>query len=341
MNKDLNKHKKSDAIKWVVVFVSILVLLGGMIAALVPLYSKDADVKEDAKATTEIITTETVVSNGIKLSMGEAVAASDGTISKTLTATVLPDDSNNKLVDWTVSWLYTDGTFEQSNVVSNYVTISTATDGSNVATVTAHNAFADHPILITVTTREGGLKATCIVKYVGFASSISIDTSSLNDGDVSANTTTTLNINLSNVFGVVTDEYINDYANFTVSVNPVGNFKASHYISNNVMTNTLEVNVSLINVTDQCNISAKIENGKLVLTSTNSVTAYMVNNSVTDDGGTGLGGATDITRYLSGAENCHWEITVTDTYSGISTTISVGIYSENTSVSVSEGDIVF
>ena len=341
MNNDLNKHKKSDAIKWVVVFVSILVLLGGMIAALIPLYSKDADVKEDVKATNEIITTETVVSNGIKLSMGEAVAASDGTISKTLTATVLPDDSNNKLVDWTVSWLYTDGTFEQSNTVSNYVTVSTASDGSNVATVTAHNAFADHPVLITVTTREGGLKATCIVKYVGLASSISIDTSSLNDGDVSANTITTLDINLSNVFGVVTDEYINDYANFTVSVNPVGIFKASHFISNNVVTNTVEVSVSLIEITDQCNISAKIENGKLVLTSTNSITSYYINNSVVDDGGTGLGGSTDITTYLSGAENCHWEITVTDTYSGISTTISVGIYSENTSVSVSEGDIVF
>lgn len=35
MYNDLNQHKKSDAIKWVVVFILIAVLFAGMAAAIV------------------------------------------------------------------------------------------------------------------------------------------------------------------------------------------------------------------------------------------------------------------------------------------------------------------
>ena len=35
MNNEFYEHKRSDAVKWVIVFVLIAVLLGGMVAALV------------------------------------------------------------------------------------------------------------------------------------------------------------------------------------------------------------------------------------------------------------------------------------------------------------------
>jgi KDO2-lipid IV(A) lauroyltransferase len=67
---------------------------------------------------------------------------------------------------------------------------------------------------------------------------------------------------------------------------------------------------------------------------------HPLNNSVMDDGGTGLGGVTDITTYLSGAEDCYWSITVKDNYSGVSKTINVGIFSNNQSVALSQGEIL-
>lgn len=278
---------------------------------------------------------------GIMLSSGEATAAALNFVSHTLTATVLPEDSNNKLVDWTMSWQYTNEEFEQANSVEEYASLTSEGDGSNVATITIKKAFANHPILIKVTTRDGGLTATCIVKYVGVPTVMDIDTSALNDGDVLANSTTTLNLSFNNDYGLVTDEYVSDYARFSVSVVANGTFKVRRMFANMVMNNMTEHDINLADVADLSNLTAKVENGKLVITSTKSVTSYYINNSVVDDGGTGLGGVTDITTYLSGAENCYWSITVTDNYSGVSKTINVGIYSNNTSVALSSSELVF
>ena len=278
---------------------------------------------------------------GIMLSSGEATAAALNFVSHTLTATVLPEDSNNKLVDWTMSWQYTNEEFEQANSVEEYASLTSEGDGSNVATITIKKAFANHPILIKVTTRDGGLTATCIVKYVGVPTVMDIDTSALNDGDVLANSTTTLNLSFNNDYGLVTDEYVSDYARFSVSVVANGTFKVRRMFANMVMNNMTEHDINLADVADLSNLTAKVENGKLVITSTKSVTSYYINNSVVDDGGTGLGGVTDITTYLSSAENCYWSITVTDNYSGVSKTINVGIYSNNTSVALSSSELVF
>ena len=278
---------------------------------------------------------------GIMLSSGEATAAALNFASHTLTATVLPEDSNNKLVDWTMSWQYTNEEFEQANSVEEYASLTSEGDGSNVATITIKKAFANHPILIKVTTRDGGLTATCIVKYVGVPTVMDVDTSALNDGDVLANSTTTLNLSFNNDYGLVTDEYVSDYARFSVSVVANGTFKVRRMFANMIMNNTTEQEINLADVADLSNLTAKVENGKLVITSTKSVTSYYINNSVVDEGGTGLGGTTDITTYLSGAENCYWSITVTDNYSGVSKTINVGIYSNNTSVALSSSELVF
>lgn len=342
--------KTKNIIICIVGVIVALVLIGGIAFGVIA----GIDHIKTTETTDETTETDTSTANmvsfefsemtseqGIMLSSGEATAAALNFTSHTLTATVLPEDSNNKLVDWTMSWQYTNEEFEQANSVEEYASLTSEGDGSNVATITIKKAFANHPILIKVTTRDGGLTATCIVKYVGIPTVMDIDTSALNDGDVLANSTTTLNLSFNNDYGLVTDEYVSDYARFSVSVVANGTFKVRRMFANMVMNNMTEHDINLADVADLSNLTVKVENGKLVITSTKSVTSYYINNSVVDDGGTGLGGVTDITTYLSGAENCYWSITVTDNYSGISKTINVGIYSNNTSVALSSSELVF
>ena len=341
--------KTKNIIVSIVGIIIALVLIAGLALGIFAGIKKhqetetEDDTTEIEQTTADIVNfefSEMASKEGIMLSSGEATAAAINFVSHTLTATVLPEDSNNKLVDWTMGWQYPNEAFEKSNNVEEYADLSSEGDGSHVATITIKKAFANHPILIKVTTRDGGLTATCIVRYVGIPTVMNIDTSALNNGDVLTNSTTTLNLSFNNDYGVVTDEYINDYARFSVNVVANGSFKVKRLFANMVMNNVTEGNVNLADVADLSTITAKVENGKLVITSTGSVTAYYINNSVVDDGGTGLGGTTDITTYLSGAEDCYWSITVTDSYSGVSKTINVGIFSNNQSVALSQGEIL-
>lgn len=104
----------------------------------------------------------------------DATTAADSghTASVTLTATVLPVEATNKLVDWSVAW----GVTKQhgSENVTDYVTVTPESDGSNIATVTCKKAFGDDEIIVTVTTREGGFSAKCQVLYVGAPTSITV-----------------------------------------------------------------------------------------------------------------------------------------------------------------------
>ena len=90
-------------------------------------------------------------------------AANSAGVSVSLTATVLPEDAPDKSVDWSVAWLVP----VEGEEVTDYVTVTPTSDGSNVATVTAYQAFEDASIIITVTTRVGGFTATCTVLYEG------------------------------------------------------------------------------------------------------------------------------------------------------------------------------
>ena len=295
---------------------------------------------------------EQATNNGMILSYGEAKSASANDTSYTLIATVVPDDSNNKLVDWSLSWLYSTEEFEKQNNVYDFIEMIVEEDGSNEAEINIIEAFPNHPIVIKATTRQGGFYATCLARYIGFAESMTVDLTPLYDGDILANATTTFDIDFDNYFGVVTDEYITDYAMFEVTVEAVGSFTCKRVYSSSVTNTVSEVQVSLSAIADHSTINATVENGKLVLTATNPITSFVRDLSIggiTPDlrvapdlgGGTILGSIIDITSYKSGAENCYWNITITDTVGGYSTTIQVGIYSDITGVSISDTEILF
>lgn len=173
----MNQEKK-NSIKWIATFMAIIVLFAGVGAALGLVIQQ---MKQN--------NTDTPIASGDGKNMFEgqiyempsvlafsadATTASDSghTASVTLTATVLPVEATNKLVDWSVAW----GVTKQhgSENVTDYVTVTPKSDGSNIATVTCKKAFGDDEIIVTVTTREGGFSAKCQVLYVGAPTSIKV-----------------------------------------------------------------------------------------------------------------------------------------------------------------------
>ena len=315
--------------------VGVLGVVFGMNHTSEPVNLATADTQD------EIIECEMTYSNGIELFMSSAPVVNGDTLEQTITATVLPVNAINKEVDWSISWLNAEEEFETNNDISNYLTISATSDGSTTAKIVVHQAFAGHTALVVCRTRRGGFSATCLVNYVGIPSSITIDTSELIDGSILENTSLMLDINLDNIFHNVTDEYFNRCANFSVTIIPHGSFTAKHVYVNSMVNSTNYVTINLSDVEDISSLSAKVEDGKLVVTSTGSVTSYYINNSVVDEGGTGLGGVTDIISYFSGAENCYWDVVVTDACSGISVTIQISVRSDIEGVELASDELLF
>ena len=155
MNNEFYEHKKSDAVKWIIVFVLIGVLFAGMIASLVmsapdKIEETEGGVNVGAAAgdfeATIMHNTEFI---SLKMS-AQAVTAADNSVSKTLTATVTPDDANDKSVDWSIAWM--SGATRAEEAVTDYVTVTPESDGALVATVTCHKAFPGDKAVITVKT---------------------------------------------------------------------------------------------------------------------------------------------------------------------------------------------
>ena len=138
---------------------------------------------------------------------------SDESVDVRIEAYVRPDDAANKKVDFSVAW----GTAPThgSEPVENYLTVTPDSDGSTTATVSCKKAFGDDTILITVTTREGGYTATCMVTFTGIADGISISSSTATKKsssgrgeyyEVGTSKTYTFDISLTNAFDDVTSD---------------------------------------------------------------------------------------------------------------------------------------
>lgn len=84
--------------------------------------------------------------------------AANQSVSKTLTATVLPADAANKEVDWIVEWSI--NPFGANVPVTDYLTVIPESDGSNVATVTAHKGFDGATTIITGNHTSGRIYRT-------------------------------------------------------------------------------------------------------------------------------------------------------------------------------------
>ena len=116
----------------------------------------------------------------VSILSGATIASEDGTVSKTLTATVLPADAPNKAVDWSIAWA--DGDSRASENISDYITVTPASDGALTATVTCKKSFRGSVAYVKVVTREGKFEATSMITFDGIPSSLSVNKTGLSTG---------------------------------------------------------------------------------------------------------------------------------------------------------------
>ena len=142
------------------------------------------------------------------------LAANETGVTVTLVATVEPADAPDKSVDWSVNW--SDDATLKENDITQYLTVTPQTDGSTTASVNCKQPFGDDTIVITVTTRDGGYQANCMVTFVGIPTSITITTdmtqeldsvTGLNCYTLGVDRTTTLTVTLDNAFHSVSESY--------------------------------------------------------------------------------------------------------------------------------------
>lgn len=108
-----------------------------------------------------------------------------------LTATVEPEDAEDKRVDWTIAFANPASTWATGKTVTEYVTVTPTEDGALEADVKGLKAFGEQ-IVITCTSRVNPeAKATCTVDYIA---RYTLNSSITASGDGSADATVTIKL---------------------------------------------------------------------------------------------------------------------------------------------------
>lgn len=364
MYNEFNQHKKSDAIKWVIVFILIAVLLVGTAASLVLALSEKNQSEEEQQAYSNDFTAECFNTSNVKLAMSSvATLAADNSVSKTLTATVYPTDASNKLVDWSIAWVNQSKTEE----VTNYVTVTPKSEGSLEAIVTCVQPFGSEQIKIIVTTRQGGYTATCIVSFRGLATSIYLTSDVVpvtNAGrgeyyDLPSKNSTSFTVKLSNVWDTV-----GSY-NLSAEISAVGSIYVCDVFGDSFGGSTNE-NVRLVSISDLLDymgITATVS-GNVVTIKTNKVLdSFFYSHSEPDEYGVGTWYYNDYVYYedwmeglgtayseeyktgsaynASHIDSCYYVLKITDSVSGLSTSVKFWVSTGVSSVKLDETTLSF
>ena len=179
------KYKKSKVLNGILGGILALVIAGGVAAVGVfsngfkdwNKFKKDDTKQEQSMSPSEDsggsdITAE--ASNGIRL-MSVKLApmqyaaygvAANAESAYTVTATVYPEDAANKLLDWTVSFKNASSTWASGKKVTDYVTVTSSSDGAMTAVVQNIAAFGEQ-VVVKVTSRDNtAAYATLNVEYL-------------------------------------------------------------------------------------------------------------------------------------------------------------------------------
>lgn len=323
MNNDneLNRHKKSDTVKWIVAFALIAVLLVGMAASLILAVNNGKAKPDDVPVQDEIandFTASVQDTQHVKLSMSKAATvAADNSVSKTLTATVLPETATNKAVDWTAEW----GDENNTTDVSQYLTVTPASNGSTTATVTCKQAFTG-TIVITVTTRESGFSATCVVSFTGLPTEIVVNSSVATSGGaykVGIGGSYEFDVSLTNPFGSVGSQF----NNITCYVAGVGSFKVGYMEHYNQSGNDNWYEDSIKTVTldslKDSFLNVSYADGKITVGTVKSIESYYASVQRADAGRTRI----YEDKFHSFVDDCYFQVTVKENTSGLSKTFNI------------------
>ena len=179
---DLQKHKKSDGVKWVLTVIAVLLLAVAVTAAITQgfknwnpygwLDKKDAEeTPAEEKFGGMLIgdsTGDGIAVTSIPIARANYAANDISPLAEsayTLTATVTPADATNKAVDWAVSFVNAESEWATGKTVTDYVTVTPTADGALTANVECLEAFGEQ-VTVTVTSRDNAeATASCTVDY--------------------------------------------------------------------------------------------------------------------------------------------------------------------------------
>lgn len=360
MNNEFYEHKRSDAVKWVIVFVLIAVLLGGMVAALV-FAVPSADGAEKGGNGDGVTDVSEATEGAVTLSAGIAFTASDPetgakSVSKTITATVLPVDAPDKSVDWSLTWCVP----LEGEDVGDYLSVTPQSDGALTATVTAYKGFEGASAYVTATTRVGGYTASCLVMFEGTPETLSFtyDGEELVTTDsvvLTAGTTNEIALNLSNTLGAVGSKF----GDFEITaIRGQGRFvMTKEYIVNGSIASTEEIVFNLeegsytythevtkeketLTITPEKFLTATVEGDILKVNAISSESSYVNGYPRTGYRFTYKSPYTD-PRSGGIPDNCRWYVLVEDKVSGVEALLYIDIESTVTSVSLAPSSITF
>lgn len=297
--------------------------------------------------------------NFVALSMGESYAVAtaesgQATVSKKITATVLPTDAPDKSVDWDIKWCVP---IEGADI-SDYLTVTPDSDGSLSATITAYKGFENASAYVTATTRIGGFSATCTVIYDGAPESLVFvhngnEVSSISDLVLTAGTTNQISLNLKNTLNAVGSKY-GDYE--VVKIQGQGRFTLKkEYIVNGSVQSTEDVVFNLeegkytytdevsketrtLTITSDQFLTASISGDVMTVNAIKSESSYSSGYPRTGYRFTYKGTYTD-PRSGGVADNCRWYILVKEKASGKEALINIDIQSTVNSIALSESVI--
>lgn len=308
-------------------------------------------------------TAECFGSPNVRLAMTSAsTLASDNSVSKTLKATVYPTTASNKLVDWDIAW----SSHSKTEEVTDYVTVTPTYDGSTEATVTCHQAFGSDQITITVTTRQGGYTATCIVSFRGVASSMYL-TSTLspvsNEGrgeyyDLPSKNSVAFTANLSNIWDSVGSYNLSAEISATGSLYFCDSFSGSY---SSEYSNVRQNNIS--EYIDDLGITASVSGNIITVKTNKALDDSFYSLYEADEFGAGDYYYDRLVWYedwyddfdfdypeeyksggkynVSHIDSCYFTLKVTDSVSGLSTSVKFWISTGVTSVELDENELAF
>lgn len=353
-------NEKTNKIRWIAVFTAILLLFAGVISSLAiaignkPVEAKVADTIKSAVEPTETpVPDENIAPVALKMSKSFTTYAANGqqTVSKTITATVMPVDAPDKSVDWKLEWC----TPIEGKDISEYLTLTPESDGALSATITALKGFEGGSAYVTATTRVGGFSATCTIVYDGKPESLSFihngkeitNTGTIN---LTAGTTNEITLNLKNTLGAVGSKY-GDFE--IVKVQGQGRFTMTkEYIVNGSVSSSEEIVFNLeegvykykdevlgndltLTITPETFFTASITDNKLTIKALKSESSYTNGYPRTGYRFTYKGTYTD-PRSGGVPDNCMWYVVVRDKVSGEEALLDIDITSTVTNISLSD-----
>ena len=173
---DLENHKRSDKIKWIVVFASLALLFILVIAALAAAAhaggkaEENAESGEDPERTYGMVIGESRRSDGMLFECSVIPAAAYAAYgvpryvetAYTVKATLSPEVATNKSVDWSVAWTDATSEWADGKDVTEYISLSPS---GLTCTVTCLQAFGEQATLKCSWAENEDINAVCMLEY--------------------------------------------------------------------------------------------------------------------------------------------------------------------------------